>query len=118
MTRFLVRLATFALLAVFTASCSSARRSRPGSQPAVRTTITVENQTFNDMNIFVLNGGQRVRLGQVTSHNKSEFNIPATIVGSARELTFLAEPITRRGGTISNAIWVQPGDNVVMIIPP
>ncbi len=86
--------------------------------PVVRTTITVDNQTFNDMNVFVVNGGQRIRLGQVTSHQKSEFTIPATIVGSARELTFLAEPITRRGGAISNAIWVQAGDRVTMIIPP
>lgn len=118
MSRFLMKATALALLGAAVLACGGGRSSRPGSQPAERTALEVDNQSFNDLNIYIVNASQRIRLGRATAHMKSLFTIPYTIVGGARELQFLAEPITRRDGAVSNRIWVEPGDTVRLFIPP
>lgn len=118
MSQFLTRVMALALLGAVLLACGGGRSSRPGSRPAERTALEVDNQSFNDLNIFVVNASQRIRLGRATAHMKSLLTIPHTVIGGARELQFLAEPITRRGGAVSNRMWVEPGDTVRLFVPP
>jgi hypothetical protein len=106
-----------ALLAVLVVSaCGPARRQARGPEPA-QTTVRVENRNFMDMNIFVLRGNQRVRLGTVPGMSTRVLTISPTLIFGSTPLRFLADPIGSRQTPISDDIVVREGDQVTMIIP-
>ena len=94
--------------------CGAMRQSRADA----RTILEVDNRGFADMDIFLINGGQRVRLGMVTGNTKTKLVIPSTFVSSGRQLQFVADPIGSTHASISDQIYVDPGDEVTMVIPP
>jgi hypothetical protein len=92
--------------------------ARPGSVAhAPRTVLEVDNRGFADMAIYAVNSGQRVRLGTVTGSTKSELTIPNSLLGGTRRLVFVADPIGGNVRSISNEIYVEPGDRVVFVVP-
>lgn len=92
-------------------------QSRPRT-PAARTVLEVDNQGFTDMTMYVVNGGQRVRLGLATGKTTMSFTIPATVVGSGRELQFLADPVGSSRTAITEQMYVRAGETVSLVIPP
>lgn len=85
-----------------------------------KTVLRVENQGFDDMNIFVLpEGSTRIRLGLATGKSNVHFTLPQNVVPrGSRALRFIAAPIATPRGEVSDEILVTPGDTVVLIIPP
>jgi hypothetical protein len=114
MRRVAYSLVLFASL-VLVDACGGARSSRP---PAPRTILDVDNQSFSDMTIYIVNGGQRIRLGRVTGKTRSQMTIPPAILGNARELQFLADPLGSDRTAVSNRMWVSAGERVTLMIPP
>jgi len=106
-------LLAFALLC---AGCGRAFRSGP-HEPEPRTTLRVENQNFLDMNVYVVSGGQRIRLGTVPGLSNQVFTLPAYIVRGAA-LQFEVHPIGGLGNPRTETISVQPGEEIRMTIPP
>jgi hypothetical protein len=109
-----------ALCLMIVAGC---HRARPGSEAQrsekpEKTTVRVENQGFADMDIFVLAGGQRIRLGLVNGNSTATFTIPAYLMGGLTPLRFLADPVGSNRAPVSDEITVKPGDQVVLTIPP
>jgi hypothetical protein len=82
------------------------------------TSVIVDNQALNDMTIYVVEGSSRRRLGTATAVSKTQIRIPRTLVGNGRDLQFLADPFAGRGNTVSQRIFVQPGDQVKLTILP
>lgn len=113
-------LGAIALLATSVAvnACGGARQGGPqASQPA--TMLQVDNQSFLDMNIYlVTSGGARVRLGTAGGNSTTTLRIPSTYIFGGSELRFLADPIGSNRTPISQGITVFPGDTVRLIIPP
>ena len=108
-----------AVLSVTVLACSHRAKPKPESGPPPRTTVTVDNQSFLDMTVFVVVGGQRIRLGQATGSSKSKFTIPAYLIGNGiQQLRFVADPIGSNRLPISDEISVSAGDEVVLTIPP
>ena len=107
----------FLALALLTAACSHAANQSP-PEPQQRTTVSVRNQNFSDMNVFVLGAGQRVRLGFVTGLSTQVFTLPADIVRISPQLRFEIHPIGTNRNPISETITVMPGDQVTLTIPP
>jgi hypothetical protein len=70
------------------------------------------------MDVFVLRGGQRIRLGMVAGLSSQVFTIPADIVRSSPQLQFELHPIGGRANPRSETISVRPGDEVSLIVPP
>ena len=84
-----------------------------------QTTLEVTNQWFADMDIYVVQNGQRIRLGLATGNSTSDFVIPSAIVnGAAIRLRFIASPIGGNHSPVSDEITVSPGDNLQLTIPP
>lgn len=114
------RLLTLVLLVatgVITTACSSGGRGvRPGSE--VVTTLEVDNQNFTDMTIYLVNGGQRIRLGRATGKSKTAMRLPRNVLTFPRELQFSAEPLGGQPGSSTSRIWVNPGDTVLLVITP
>jgi hypothetical protein len=108
-----------ALLAVQTllTGCTTGRGSRPGTaQP--RTVLEVDNRSLEDMTVYVINGGQRMRLGMATALRRSELTIPASMITGARQLSFVADPLGSNRKSVSEEIYVTPGDRVGIVILP
>jgi hypothetical protein len=80
--------------------------------------LQVENQSFADMVIYAINGGQRIRLGLATGNSTKSFTIPAYLVHSGSVLRFLADPIGGDRTPISEQMTMQPGELVTLTIPP
>ncbi len=105
------------LLAAVAACSTSSRRARTESTthrgPA---TLTVDNQSFLDVDIFAVYLNQRYRLGSVTATSRGTMTIPSDIVSVGRRLRFLADPVGSSRTPISEEFFVQPGDTVSMLI--
>jgi hypothetical protein len=102
------------------AACRSAQQSddlSPGPE-SLRTVVSVDNQGFLDMAIYVLDGTQRVRLGVAQGHSVTALIIPSHLVRSSAPLRFLCDPIGGNRAPVSDEIVVQPGDVVTLLIPP
>ena len=110
--------AVFALVTVVAACARSSAMSQ--MDPAERTVLRVDNQGFNDMNIFVLpESSPRIRLGTAIGKSNQLFVLPPTVVrGGVRAVRFVAAPIATTRGEVSDEILVTPGDTVVLVIPP
>lgn len=116
----MARLFTTALatLAIMTVACGGGRSNDQGIIPEERTILRVENDAFNDMRIYVRQGGQRIRLGTATGKSVSTFRLPRSVVYGLVTLRFEADPIGGRGSSLSEEITVSPGEEVVLRIPP
>lgn len=102
-------------------ACTSSKTAEAGGKPAaVRqpTTVRVENRSFLDNNVYVLRGGQRIRLGMVTGNSTQTFTIPSNLIFGISALQFLVDPIGGSRQPISNEIRVSEGDEVQLVIPP
>ncbi len=78
--------------------------------------MQIQNRGTSDMTIYILEGSARIRLGTANGNSTAKLAIPHSIVGGGRELQFLADPIGSRRTTVSERIFVRPGDTVVLTI--
>ena len=85
---------------------------------AAPTTVRVENRNFLDMTIYVLRGGQRIRLGLANGSSTARFTIPSRLVFGITTLQFLADPVGSSRTPISQEIRVTEGDEITLTIPP
>lgn len=107
-----------ALITVCLLGAACHQRANPGPpEPSTVTRLRVENQNFQDMNVYVLSGSQRIRLGTVTGLSTQVFTIPPDLVRGTL-LRFEVHPIGGRDNPRSETISVQPGDEVHLTIPP
>jgi len=104
------------LLAAAAAACAG--RTPEPSDPNATTYVRVSNQAFLEMNVYVVRGGQRIRLGTVGSNQTARLRIPPGVVSSGTTLRFLADPIGSSRVSQSFDIVVSPGEEIVMTIPP
>lgn len=105
-----------ALVLLGLVACSQQGEPR---EPQPRTTLEVDNQANLDMNIYVVrSSGARERLGTATAHTRTTFTIPERLIFGLTPLRFMADPIGGSRTPVSQEITVQPGDNIVLRIPP
>ena len=115
-----------AALLALAAAPSCVRRGSGGSDtPAVddgrpsRTVVRIENLGFNDVTVYVVRGGsQRIRLGLAGGNRTTVLTIPPNLVQFPIPLRFIADPIGSNRRPISSEITVNPGDEVILQIPP
>ena len=105
-------------LALGVAACSHNPKPNQKKEQELPVTVRVENQAFSDMTIYVLNGGQRVRLGMATGNSTARFRVPQSMIFGLTSLQFQAHPIGGTHNPVSQAITVSPGDEVRLTIPP
>jgi hypothetical protein len=107
-----------ALLLAGVAACNAFARGSGATDQNQPTFLQVDNQAFQDMDVFAARFGQRVRLGFATGLHKTNFTIPSGLVVGLTALRFIADPIGGSRASVSQEITVAPGDTVVMTIPP
>jgi hypothetical protein len=105
------------LLLLALAACSTnPRHQGQASEPEAK--VRVKNQAWTDMTIYAISSGQRVRLGSVVGNSTAVLRIPSGVLGLGRTLTFLADPLGSSQTSSSFEIYVRPGDEITLTIPP
>jgi hypothetical protein len=110
-------------LAALTLGCGTGRAtpSAPTPQPAseqaekaqhAETAVQIDNQNFNDMNIYLLEGGSRVFIGSASGLTKTTLLIPHGSVGANWEVRLIADPIGSSTPIRSGALLVAPAQSV------
>ena len=80
--------------------------------------MTVDNQNFLDMNVFLIRGGQRIRLGMVPGLTSQILMVRPELIGYGTEIQFELHPIGGRTNPVTESITVRPGDVIDLTIPP
>jgi hypothetical protein len=107
--------AAVAVAQLLVAACASSG-GRTSSTPS--TVVQVDNQGLADMNIYIYNAGQRYRIGFAGGLRRTNLDVAASLIPGTGEIQLLADPIGSNRASVSNRIFVSPGDTVTMIIPP
>ena len=107
--------------------CDSGRAtpSEPTPQPAAEqeakvpsgeTVVQIDNQNFNDMNIYLLDEGNRVFLGAVNGLSTGTLAIPRAAGSSSFRVRLLADPIGSSIPITTPSLNVGPGQTVYWTI--
>jgi len=72
----------------------------------------VANGEFLDAVVYVVDRGQRVRLGVASSNRTTNFEIPAHILFAATALSFVADPIGAPARPSTGDVVIVPGDDL------
>jgi hypothetical protein len=73
-----------AVIATLTLTACGAMRQSRTDAAAPRTVLQVDDRSFFDMDIYLINNGQRVRLGMATGNTKTKLVIPSTYARESR----------------------------------
>ena len=98
-----------------------ARCHRPavGSvNPQAEVAVSVNNQNFLDMDVFIVRSGQRIRLGMVPGLSSRLLMVRPELIGYGQDVQFEVHPIGGRSDPLTETISVRPGDVVQLTIPP
>ena len=86
--------------------------------PERRITIRVENLNYYNATVYVYNGAQRQRLGDVTGLMSRTFTLPRNLMNAASGLRFEVRLLARSSSRLSNTVLASPGDEVYVRIAP
>ena len=119
--RYMYTVACLALLAAVGCASShteAAPAPAPGPSEEGRsgTAVQIDNQNFNDMNIYVLNAGQRVLVGQAGGLGKTTLIIPAGLTPGDGRMRLLADPLGAAGAITTPLLLVPPGQQIYWTI--
>lgn len=113
-----VRGAFLAMVTVAGLSACGGNQADPGANPDAPTMVRVENQSGDDMTIYVWKSGQRIRLGTVNVGQTQTFKLNRATVLGMTTLRFEADPIGRRRNSISEELSLRPGEEIVLRLGP
>ena len=100
-----------ALICVFAMGCArSAATSAASDQEPVQ--LHVANRHWLDVVVYVAAGGQTRRLGTVTATRNATLSVPASLLGTAAMIRFIADPVGSQVRHTSDAISVHGGQRI------
>ena len=115
MSKTMKLLGLVAIFGIF-AACASMGKRAPTDDSAP-TTVTVDNRAPLSMDIFIIRGGQRIRIGTADALATTKMTIPRGIVYESTDVRFLADPIGGNHAPISETITIHQGDEVTLTLP-
>jgi hypothetical protein len=102
---------------VFVAACAPGATMDGSADPEVKSatpaSVTVRNNNWLDLVIYVVNGTQRQRLGTVTALSTGSFRIPSVAMGNG-QVRLYADPIGSNEGFLTETVTVQPGQRLAL----
>jgi hypothetical protein len=108
-TRALMLLAAVAGLSVGCARHEVDDEPEPGVDRYAPIPLTVENNNWLDIVIFVYHDGELSRVGTVTAASSSNFFLPSWMLGESRNIRLLGDPIGSDASARTETIHIQPG---------
>jgi hypothetical protein len=108
-TRTLVLLAVVAGLAMGCARHAVDDDVDPEADRFAPTPLSVENNNWLDVVIFVYHDGELSRVGTVTAASSTNFFLPSWMIGESRNIRLLADPIGSDASARTETLHIQPG---------
>jgi hypothetical protein len=103
--------------AVVAAACAHPSQLADGDDlPSAPIGVRVQNQNFNDVNVYAVSGGMARRLGMVVGSSTGTFSLEPSY--ATRPLYIVAAPIGGFGRASSGQLSVEAGDTVEFTIGP
>ena len=94
------------------AACSAKSGDEGDAEPIeVDVQITIENRNWQDVVVFAIRGGNRVRLGLVTSQRTETFVVKSEMTRTG-QFHLLADPVGSLTTYDSGEVRIEPGDQV------
>ena len=114
----LCRLTFTALVSAVVLNCGHGNAERtvngmPAATDAV--TVSVLNNNWQDVDVYAVRNGQRIRLGNVTATRTGVFVLPQG-VALAPDLRIQIHPLAATRDYISPKLVVSPGDVVEIVV--
>jgi hypothetical protein len=112
-----------ACLLLLSAACSRSPAPPAGPSPAASAdstgggpsraiTVEVDNQNFNDMNVYLIHEGSKWLVGHAPGLKQTTLTIPAGVAPVDQRVTLRAEAIGGAGATTTPLLVVPPGQAV------
>lgn len=111
------RLAALGAALVVLACSSGARTTQLSPAEAGDLPLTVTNQTWLDVAIYVVRGDSRFRIGEAVGNSTTRLRIPGTYITSWT-VQLMADPVGSGDKYVTDAISVAPGEHVQLTIAP
>ena len=86
--------------------------TEPSQAANAEVAIVVDNHYWSDVNVYLLYGGVKQRLGMVPSVSTRAFFVPWRQLGSGGAVRLRADPIGGKRGLVSETVLVQPGQQI------
>jgi hypothetical protein len=104
--------------AVVVLSCSSGARSTQLSPAGVGDLpLTVTNENWLDVAIYVVRGDDRFRIGEAVGNTTARLRIPGSyIIGWTVQL--MADPVGSSDTYVTDVISVAPGEHLQLTVAP
>jgi hypothetical protein len=112
------RIALAALVLTLGCAKSVATPDFRGRQSSGRIVLSVENQHFSDVVVYLSSGGSWQRLGEVTGAASKMLEIPSALTTPSARFSFRVHPIggQDRDDYVTGAIYVDRGDVIELRI--
>jgi outer membrane lipoprotein SlyB len=101
------------LVAVGAAGCAPKQRFGPQTWSASSApTVTVRNDNWLDVAVYVVRGASRFRIGTVRGSSTETFRLTLDRSGTASPMRILADPIGSTQGYVTEPITLGPGQRL------
>ena len=91
--------------------------ARTQAQTTARIVVEATNNNTLDVDVFVLVGQQRIRLGSVVTGQTQSFDLPAQ-AANAGQVRLAADPVGSRNAYVSDPVSVSDGQRIRLVIAP
>ncbi len=113
MSKLLRNLLAPAAFVLLTTACATGSASSTFKSDAVRAdaplTIQVRNNNWSDAVIWAVQGGRRIRLGEVVSHQEKTLKVPRSALTGTGRIRLLVSLIGSRERFVTEDLYVDPG---------
>lgn len=107
-------MALMAVIAVAGCATNAGRAALERPQVA-EVPVVVENHHWNDVTVYRVQGGQRIRLGTVPAMSTRSFDLGGGL-NPGRQVRLEADPLGGMRGQRSNPVQVQVGDELHWVL--
>ena len=107
-----------ALAALDLSGCAGHLREEQAVAPDLPAMVRVENNNTSDMKVYLVQSGQRMRIGTANALGVTMLKLPRTVINGVTELRFLIVPLGGNRAEISERITANPGEEIVVRILP
>ncbi len=123
MVRHAVVLTAALAVAALAGGCATGRSAAAADEwastqaaPENRATVHVDNHNWQDVDVFAVREGMKVRLGMVTSMTSGDFRLPEAFLVGSPNVQLSIDPIGSSSGYMTQSILVSPGQTVELRI--
>ena len=99
-----------------TAKTAPEPESGPSQEQDAGITVQIDNQNYADMDVYVLDAGQRYRVGQAPGLTTTTLTIPNGMKPADGRVRLLADPIGGAQPIATQALLIPPGQQIYWTI--